>query len=450
MISISFCICAAGAAGVVGASAAGADGPARVGLAVALDLLVEVSPERDLRTDHRPGRRADDQVGVAELHALLREPDRESRLPGDAHRSAAAQHHCTSSMSQLSALGCFAAGVRHVSSPRYCYATLAWHGLREAGSTVGSRRLKNSATSASTASTASADRSPSRRAVSFSSTIAVVVFGGDAGVVERGFEVGVGDERDTARQLGLRLRRQVVRHGGVAGDPVEERAREGGDEHGAGERGPDRRTEVRHGVLNAADLAGLLVGNRRDGHGARAATRARRCRARRAAWGRSRSRRPRPLRARRPRRRGRRRARGSRAGRRGAATRSGTPSGTPAAASRSVIESGSRRTPVSIALEAERDRQVERDHEEQPGLQQVLEEERGEAAAELPDPQQCRIDERRATPIDQPLLPGEEQPHDDAAAEEQPDHRGQAEQLGCVGLRAARRPRRRPAGPRTR
>ena len=88
----------------------GRRGPARIGLPVALDLLVEVSPERDLGTDHRSGRRAHDQVGVAELHPLLREPDGESRLPGDAHRSAAAQHECTIHLYQLSALGCFAAG----------------------------------------------------------------------------------------------------------------------------------------------------------------------------------------------------------------------------------------------------------------------------------------------------------------------------------------------------
>ena len=39
-----------------------------------------------------------------------------------------------------------------------------------------------------------------------------------ARVVERSLEVGVGDERDTARQLGLRLGRQVL--SGTAGFPA--------------------------------------------------------------------------------------------------------------------------------------------------------------------------------------------------------------------------------------
>jgi peptide/nickel transport system permease protein len=38
---------------------------------------------------------------------------------------------------------------------------------------------------------------------------------------------------------------------------------ERGDKHRAAERGPDRRAEVRHGVLKPADLAALLVGDRR-------------------------------------------------------------------------------------------------------------------------------------------------------------------------------------------
>ena len=85
--------------------------------------------------------------------------------------------------------------------------------------------------------------------------------------------------------------------------------------------------------------------------------------------------------------------------------------------------------------QTEGDRQVERDREEEPALHQVLEEESGEAALESWDPEQSRVDERRATAIDHPLLPHEEQPHDDAAAEQEPDDGGQAQPLGRVRLR---------------
>ena len=84
----------------------------------------------------------------------------------------------------------------------------------------------------------------------------------------------------------------------------------------------------------------------------------------------------------------------------------------------------------------EGDRQVQGDREEEPALDQVLEEEGGEAALEAPDPQHGRVDERRAAAIDHPLLPDEEQPHDHAATEQQPDHGRQADQLGCIRLRS--------------
>ena len=88
---------------------------------------------------------------------------------------------------------------------------------------------------------------------------------GHAGVVERLLEVGVGDEGHAAGELGLRLRREVVRHRRVARDAGEERRGERRHEDRAGQRGPERDPEVGEGVLQAADLAALLVGQRGDG-----------------------------------------------------------------------------------------------------------------------------------------------------------------------------------------
>ena len=56
----------------------------------------------------------------------------------------------------------------------------------------------------------------------------------------------------------------------------------------------------------------------------------------------------------------------------------------------------------------ERDRQEQRHGEEQPGLEEVLEEERGEAAAQDRDPQDRRVDQRLAAARDAAVLPGEE------------------------------------------
>ncbi len=71
-------------------------------------------------------------------------------------------------------------------------------------------------------------------------------------------------------------------------------------------------------------------------------------------------------------------------------------------------------------------RQEQRHGEEQPGLQQVLEEERGEAAAQHRVPEDRRVDERLGTLVEPPVLPLQEQPEHQPAAEDQPDRRATA------------------------
>ena len=75
--------------------------------------------------------------------------------------------------------------------------------------------------------------------------------------------------------------------------------------------------------------------------------------------------------------------------------------------------------------EPERDRQEQRHREEQAGLEQVLEEERGEPAAQQPDPQDRRVEQRGLAGVAAVLLPVEEAEQHHAAAEDQPDHRRQ-------------------------
>ena len=136
---------------------------------------------------------------------------------------------------------------------------------------------------------------------------------------------------------------------GLLCDAGEERRGQRRDEHRPGQRGADRRAEVGDRVLQAADLAALLVGHRRHGDAAELRRERSRRRGRRAASATSRSRARRRRRARRPSRRCRRTAarKPSCTTRRGEAF--GNTLGTPTAASSSVIDSGSSRTPVAIA-----------------------------------------------------------------------------------------------------
>ena len=97
-------------------------------------------------------------------------------------------------------------------------------------------------------------------------------------------------------------------------------------------------------------------------------------------------------------------------------------------------ESGSRRTPVSIA---ESPSAIERKSgiaKNMPALEEVLEEERGEARAQDRDPQDRRVDERLALALDEAVLPPEEERQHGGAAEHQPDHRREPDPFGRVGL----------------
>ena len=235
MISISFCICAAGATGVVGESAAGAEARRASASAVALDLLVEVSPERDLRADHRPGRRADDQVGVA---AAARPAPRTRRRAPTATRSRPGRHHSTPlhasfhlhHASRHCAAGANGSGTgipfrreRPMSGYlRRGRSPLAYRSstdtVADAGC-VGRRRLKKR-------DEREHRQQRERRPQPVQPRGFVLVddrrrrLRRHARIVERGLEVGVGDERHTARQLGLRLGRQVGRYAGFPAMPV--------------------------------------------------------------------------------------------------------------------------------------------------------------------------------------------------------------------------------------
>ena len=64
-----------------------------------------------------------------------------------------------------------------------------------------------------------------------------------------------------------------------------------------------------------------------------------------------------------------------------------------------MIESGSRRAPVCERREAEADREVERDDEEEARLHEVLEEEHDQAAGQLAVAQHPGTDERLLAPV---------------------------------------------------
>ena len=137
--------------------------------------------------------------------------------------------------------------------------------------------MKSRASRAISASTASAERRPAIRAASFSSTTAVGGVRRDARLVERRLQVLVRDERHAGRELRLGLRGERLGDRRVVLDAGEERRRQRRDEDRAGERGADRRAELRPRVLQAADLAALLVGHGGDGRRCRAARPSRRC-----------------------------------------------------------------------------------------------------------------------------------------------------------------------------
>ena len=266
------------------------------------------------------------------------------------------------------------------------------------------------------------------------------------------FEVGVGDERDPARQLDLRLSTSRRRaRPGCPAMPVKNDARQRGDQHRAGERGPDRRAEVRT-VFWRPPTSPLCSS------GTAETVTAPSCEASAPM--------PRPasssghgddLGAGADVERGdqhdqaRRTARGSRAARRAAATRSGSSLGTP-----------DRR-------EQQRDRQRQEPHARcrsprararPTGTAAPRRTARPGAgtgrrttirpAAQQRVAQHRRVEQRARAAADAVRLPAQEQPQHDAAAEHQPDHRRQAEPLGRVGLGLDEAPGARRAGRRRR
>ena len=99
---------------------------------------------------------------------------------------------------------------------------------------------------------------------------------------------------------------------------------------------------------------------------------------------------------------------GTRCGRPAAGSALGKSLGIPTAARRRVIGEREEAHPGGDRREAEGDRQEQRDGEEQPRLQEVLEEEGGQAAAQGPVEQDRRVDEGLAAALDPAALPGEE------------------------------------------
>ena len=119
---------------------------------------------------------------------------------------------------------------------------------------------------------------------------------------------------------------------------------------------------------------------------------------------------------------------------------SGNSLGMPAAARSRVIDRGRTRTPVSMAVQAETDRQEERHAEEQARLEQVLEEEGVEPAAQHRDAQHLGVEQHRLPVVEPSPFPGQEEHEQHAAGQDEPDHRREPEPLGRSGLRGDESP----------
>ncbi len=163
-------------------------------------------------------------------------------------------------------------------------------------------------------------------------------------------------------------------------------------------------------VLDAADLAALLVGHRRHRDAAELRRQRTDAQTRRAAADRSRSRVPRPTRAGPRAPRGRRRGRGNRAARPVGATRSGTPWGRPTAARSSVIDNGIRRMPVSMA---DRPRATDRNSgitKNIPACRRYWKKNEMSPPSQLADAQHRGVHQRRFAPVEPTVLPPQEDP----------------------------------------
>ncbi len=197
----------------------------------------------------------------------------------------------------------------------------------------------------------------------------------------------------------------------------------GGDQDRAGERRAERGAEVRHRVLDAADLGALVVGHRGDGD--RAELRRERADPEPDQQHRHEDdlRRRRRRRARRAGRPCRRAARAGRCARRAAARPCGQRRGMPIAAASSVIESGRSRTPVASA---ERPRQTERNSgttKKKPACTRYWKKNMIRPPRELLVPQHRRAHERLLASGLAARLPAEEEPDHEQPGEDQPDGR---------------------------
>ena len=97
---------------------------------------------------------------------------------------------------------------------------------------------------ARTASTAKLTRSASIRAWAFTSTTASAVGGRHTRLEESAIQVRIGNERDTGGKLNGSRGRHLRRHGRVGLDAGNHTGRQGCDQNRAGQRGPERGTEI--------------------------------------------------------------------------------------------------------------------------------------------------------------------------------------------------------------
>ena len=246
--------------------------------------------------------------------------------------------------------------------------------------------------------------------------------GVDIGRQQRFLEVVVGDERDAAGELDRGLRAQLLRHGRIFLDALKERRGQAGDEDRTDQGGAYRRAQVRPGVLQAADLAALLVWDRRHRDGSE--------------LGGERAD-PEPGEQHRT---GRDLGADAQLERRDERDDAGEQSQQPAldhAARRRMGQElgdgdggeqqgdGQWEEPDAGASggEADHDREEQGHHEEEAALHEVLEEEHRQTAAEPRVLEHPGLHERLVTASDHPKLPTREQVQDGAACEDQPDDR---------------------------
>ena len=297
----------------------------------------------------------------------------------------------------------------------------------EPGCFFGIRPVKKSEITPMTARIESAVRRPAICESSYVARMSSWTSVGTPAFCQLRLGFAVGDEGCAGGEVGVGLRLHRLRHVGVGLDAGQERSREGSNEDRAGERRADRGAELAGGVLQTADLRALLGRHRRDRHVAEL-------------------------------------------GRQGAdaeaddehrheddrgvgahleagdqhqdagderehadahdTARIGLREEPGDADRRDQQRQRERQQPHARGhrRQPQYDRQEQRHDEEQPRLDQELEQKRDEAAGELPDAQQRRRDERLLAAVLQAGLPAEEQPQQEEPAHDEPDGEREAEQ----------------------